>query len=284
MRSSSFASAVLVPACLGLGGCMIYPWGDAIIAQALDYRLDRPRVLALNVYPPALFSGLPVELQALVLGPDGGEATDGTWKTCGLSALGPTSVWDLECFGQSEGVETIAQGLPTSWTPPSLGLDCDNFDTGFLDWFSCDDSVPFLLETEVDGQPVRGSFFGTIHETEGLVVPSSFRDVALTVTPGAVAGGEVEVEAWFGRPCSNATFRWYVDGGTLLDTARTAALGTRDWGVWSRNRWTLPSGPGPFRVVVVISAYDSWGCELKLETFGSDVANMTWAIATVSQP
>jgi hypothetical protein len=260
---------------------MIFPWDESIISQALDYRIDRPRVLALNVYPPAFLTGLPVELEALVLGPDGSEAIHGSWKTCGLEEDQPTAVWDLDCFGQDEGVEAIGEGIPGFWTPPSLDLDCDALDTGSYAWLGCSLTLPFVLQARLDGQMVRGSFTGSIHDIEGIEVPASFRDVALVLAPSPIKDGQVDVEATFGRACDTAVFRWYVDGGTLLDTGRTAIQGVQGNSVWSRNRWILPEGKGPFRIAVVISSYEAMGCETFKESFTTDVANMNWAVITV---
>jgi hypothetical protein len=282
---------------LGLG-CMVFPWEDDIIIQALDYRIDRPRLLALAVNPPVMRAGQEVSMEALVLAPGGLQASEGSWKTCGLNQGGWTSIWGLECFAEDADVSSIAEGTPTTWVPPRSGLECEEGGYGYDDywyyWKDCAHSLPFLYEVELGGETVRGTFGGYLSDDplEPRNLPTSLREIPLELTVGEPVDGEVLLEAWLGSEQQYARFRWYVDDGTLLDTGRTAVHGTRDGGSWSDNRWVLPEEPGSYRVVVVMARSDVWG-ELAAPVDSgpkdtawwndtwAEAADMTWAIVTV---
>jgi hypothetical protein len=252
-----------------------------IVVQALDYVIDRPRLLGINATPPVFEEGSAVTLEALLLGPESETPAKGVWKVCGIEESHWVSLWSLDCFRQEDLVTEIAQGIPAMWTPPALKPFCNP-------WLGihCAHYLPFVLETEMEGELVRGSFGANVFASDGEPYEgASFRDVALEIVANDPAGGVVELHAVFDRSCDSLVFRWYVDGGVLLDTGRTAVQGREGRGVWSRNRWVIPEGRGPFRAVVVVSAIDAWGCErMREDPFLVDAPNMTWATILVEAP
>lgn len=285
------ALPVLLGAIFALG-CLNFPSDDALYYQALDYRLDRPRLLALALSPTVMTAGQELSFEALILGPGQGELDSAVWKSCGLGLDGSVSFYDLACFSDDLEVEEIATGNPTTWTPPEPG-GCS--DTGW----GCYSSFPFLLEASFGGQELRGAFFAQLHSSvEQVDAAPSWRALPLTLTAGEARDGVMSLEAWLGAEADGMSFRWYVDDGTLLDTGRTTIQGTRDGGMYTTNRWELPAGEGPWRVVVVVSSDDGYGVwadtgfglpgrdgDEDADWFAwSELPNMTWAILTVEAP
>ncbi|MFH1470022.1 MAG: hypothetical protein ABIO70_36895 [Pseudomonadota bacterium] len=275
-------------------GCQLFPWSDQVIYGALDYRIDRPRLLALAVDPPVLRSDLPVTFEALALAPGGARAGGGVWQTCGLSQDDWTMVWGLTCFTEGVDVSTLASGNPAAWTPPAFDIACDTGGGGDFWGQPCGHFLPFLYQVDLGGRVVRGTFSANVSAEEVEEPPTSLRHTPLQVTAGEPVDGEVALEAWIGAPYDSLSFRWYVDDGTLLDTGRTAVQGQRDDGTWSANRWVLPTAPGSYRAVVVVSGADGWSAEVKVDTAPPDTAppgwswpeavDMTWALLTVEVP
>lgn len=269
-------------------GCLSLPSDDAVVYQALDYRLDRPRLLAIAASPTALTEGRETTLEALVLGPGGAQASEATWKTCGLGLERPATFYDLACFSDDLDVSVIASGLPASWTPPAPPA-CP--DTG-----GCYPIFPFLLEARLDGETVRGAFFATVHGADEVVdTAPSWRSLSLELSAAAAEDGVVALEARLGLEAEAATFRWYVDDGTLLDTGRTSVQRAEEGAVISTNRWVLPEGEGPWRVVVVVSSLEAWSADTGIAWLPdgpgeadwlawSEIPNMTWTILEVEAP
>ncbi len=250
---------------LALIGC-VNTAGDALIYTALDYRIDRPRVLGIRVEPPVLVADVPVQLHALLVAPKLAEASAASWSTCGLSSEEPTSVRTLECFAQGDEVVALAEGsLPASYTPPSrLPGGCDDLDTG-LSIRACSHKLPLLVESGfVPGQP---ALLGAVQASwylepwpEGTALPRSASGVprALQIEGSPGPGRELAVRYELGADLRKARFRWYVDAGELLETGETAP---QEWeppvnpgekGVTATsNRWVLPREPGTYRIFVV---------------------------------
>lgn len=283
-------TAILVMALAALACDSLYD--DGTVQRALDYRLDRPRLLAISVTPTILQAGVEAHLEALMLGPGEAEGGEAVWKTCGLDVDQYVDIWDLSCFSDDLDVSTLASGIDTTWTP-AQPPGCD--DTGW----GCESTLPFLVEVTQGEEIVRGTFFSTIQRSDAaLSAAPSWRELPVTLTATEPADGEVLLTATVGEALSSAIFRWYVDDGTLLDTGRTALQGSTGEASFSTNRWVLPKGEGSWRAVVVISADDAWGPsdtayyadQAQVDTaWGSwgtwsDTPNMTWAILTVSAP
>jgi hypothetical protein len=107
--------------------------------------------------------------------------------------------------------------------------------------------------------PARGSVLApVVHEPfkAGMLEPPSVadRERELTWAGEATPGGTVDLHFRFqGRPHFEG-FHWYVDGGTLGRTGRTA-VELEDAEGWTEtsNTLTIPPGwRGPLRVVVVV--------------------------------
>lgn len=275
---------------LGVLGCLRLPSDDAAYRQALDYHLDRPRLLGLAITPTALTEGVEASFEALILGPPGVEAGQVRWRSCGLELDSAVNIWDLSCFSDDLEVVDLGAGNPMSWTPPTPP-GCE--DTGY-----CYSSFPFLMEAEIGGEELRGAFFASVSPADQVIASAiSWRTLPLTITASEQTDGQITLEAWMGLEAQQQTFRWYVDDGTLLDTARTAIQGERDGGVYSTNRWVVPEENGSFRVVVVVSSYEgfdgwdtggTWEARTAHDTAGwyswSEVPNMTWAQISVEVP
>jgi len=287
LRTAIAAMALAALACDGL-------YDDGTVQRALDYKLDRPRLLAIAVTPTVLQAGVEAHLETLVLGPGDAEGGEATWKTCGLDVERSVSIYDLSCFSDDLDVSVLASGADTTWTPPEPPA-CE--DTG---WGCSGSFLPFLVEVQQGDETVRGTFFASISASASSVSPlASWRDLPLTLTASEPEGGEVTLTATLGKALQSAVFRWYVDDGTLLDTGRTAIQASMDDSSVSTNRWVLPEGAGPWRAVVVVSADEAWGGadtatwyadEVVKDTAdtwtwtGSETPNMTWAILSVSAP
>lgn len=267
----------------GLAGCLQSPWADAIIYQSLDYRIDRPRILAINAIPPLFEGGRPVELEAFALGPKGETTKEALWKTCGLDEDQWISLYSLDCFREEDRVQEIAKGNPTVWTPPVLDFPCDQ------DAFNeCVSAVPVVLELEMEEQLVRGSFEARILGPDAAIqtnVPLTLSAADLELTVGSITGNEVDLIARIGLGVDfDPVFRWYVDDGTLLETGRTAAMEGDLFHTRSENRWILPDRGGPWRVAVVVSAFDGLYSKDQEDSTVFSGPNMAWDLIVVEEP
>ncbi|MBT3219045.1 MAG: hypothetical protein HN348_08135 [Proteobacteria bacterium] len=115
-------------------GCFQIPddWSDTDLVNALDYRIDRPRVLGIKFNPPYTHYSVPIEIEALVVAPDKAIPTSVSVDVCGLNTQRPVSVWDVNCFNNTAYVTHLSQELTFSWQPPHFaGLGCDD-DTGWV--------------------------------------------------------------------------------------------------------------------------------------------------------
>ncbi len=258
-------------------GCLGELLDDPVAAVALDYVLDSPRVLGLRVTPPVLVPGVPVELDLLAWGPEGTEAREATFSTCGLRTDLPTQIHSLDCFTEGFEVTVLSAGpAPAAYTPPAAlsdvrcpagsdtvpatpGTGDPGDDTGLLGvtLTGCTHELPLLVEAEVAGSTVLGTLdtswlvgVGGI----GLVVPqestwSGTRELSWSGVPDR--GAEVELELVVSGELEHTSFAWTVDAGTLLDTGRTIPQAFEEGRTITRNRWVLPETPGRYRAAVV---------------------------------
>ncbi len=256
-------------------GCSLNLGPSQAYFQAMDYTLDRTRVIGIASSPLTFAAGTDVDLEALVLSP-AGEVTTATWKTCGLSASVPVNIYDLQCFTDDVDVSLIGEGIPTVWHVPVADWTCD---TGCEGGRS---SVPVLLEAGVDPDVGRGTFVaelqsGTVEDTGVRKdAGASLRERTLTLTVPDVVDGIVTVEASIDVSAEAGSWSWYVDDGVLLDTGRTITHGVEGGVSTTTNRWQLPEDAGRYRVVVAVSA-----SELGSDDLADSPTNMTWAVSTV---
>ena len=292
MRPLSVA-AVASTLAFGLG-CLSFP--SEVAYQALDYRLDRPRVLAIRVDPPILVHGVPVSIDALVLGPPGTTVESVEVGLCGLSDERMVRVFELQCFDEPDLVQTLGRAVPLAWEPPDLsqvpcdpdtGVDSghahtgDTADTGAVGWHvgDCYSSAPLLVTATVGGQLAYGALdapFRLAPFETGEAVPTSVNAAArsLTVTGDARPGAEVALTFAVAAEPGWDGFRWWVDGGELLGTGRTAVQ-QRDGDLRiTHNTLRIPEDwEGPLRVVVTVQS------QVGLE---SDViGDVAWEILTL---
>ncbi len=249
---------------LALAGCLSLD--DAAIFAALDYTIDRPRLLGMRVDPPLLSPGVEVTLDALFVAPRGQQASAAAWSTCGLGNKDPVTVQTLECFSDGDDVEVIYDGaLPALYTPnPRPDADCAG-DTG-VDFRDCVHSLPLLVASDFavdESEPTRGVsqvefYLEEWDDSRSLPVSAGTLERALTLEGVAGAGAEVALRYSVPADLRNATFRWYVDGGTLLDTGETSVRewsppeGPNEKGVSvTTNRWVLPEEAGEYRAFVL---------------------------------
>jgi hypothetical protein len=263
--------------------CLRFPNEQAYIA--LDYQLDRPRVAAIRVSPPVLAHGLPVTIDALILGP--GEPSDEHVAICGLRTDLPTYVGEEQCFRQPELVDDIGDGLPIGWEPPDLATvtcpeDTGNTpDTGWT-WGICASVVPLLVSAKVADEPVFGRVDAWLRVrgyNDGEPVPPSFADLphSLTVSGEPRAGGEVELTASIDGDVDEYGFRWWVDAGELVGTGRTAVHELDGDSRVTHNTLRIPDDfHGSLRVAVVEQS-------LRGET-DALVGDQSWDVITLEVP
>jgi hypothetical protein len=236
-------------------GCLRIP--TELAAAALDYQVDRPRVIGVSIDPPVLAHGLPVTVDALIVAPLGWGAPTVDLSLCGLRDDIPVDVYNLGCFSQPDLVTPIGDALPLRWEPPDLsGVDCGGEP-------ACVSQVPLLVHATWADEP-EGSvpteaygelqvFLATQAADPDAELPTSLVDAPRTLTvrgdtrPGAEVTLDYRISA---RPDGN--FRWFVDGGTLLDTGRTTVLRFDAGDALTQNRLQIPADwSGPLRVFVV---------------------------------
>lgn len=276
MRLSGLSIGVATTT-LALGlGCLSFP--SEVADQALDYRLDRARVLAIRIDPPVVLHGLPVTVDALVLGPPGTELDAVSVDLCGLSDERMVQVWNLECFDEPELVQPLGDALPLVWAPPDLSqLPCepdtgqadtahadsaDSADTGDAGWFAgrCQSRVPMMLTATVSGEPAYGAVEVPMRVAPfatGEAVPTSVNGAerSLVATGDVRPGGEVALTFTIAAEPGWDGFRWWVDAGELVGTGRTA-IHRRDGDLRvTQNTLRIPDDwQGPLRVVVTVQS------------------------------
>lgn len=263
MRTRLLPAAALLAAATG---CFRIPddWVSTDIYLALDYRIDRPRVVGIQIDPPWLVHGQPVRIDALVLAPEAVEKR--SVAICGLRDDVQVAVWEIGCFGNDDLVDPISDHLPTVWNPPDLShIDCAEEgwdDSGRTDLgIECASQLPLLVTAETRSGTAYGSADVSIaiQGTSGNARRSLARyPHRLEWTGEARPGGEVTL-VFHVEERDVTRFQWYVDGGELLGTGSTERQGVDVRGQWTTNTLRIPSEwVGPLRVAAVASA-DNWG-------------------------
>jgi hypothetical protein len=241
--------------CLINASCVSF--GDGVGALALDYRIDRTRVVGINLNPPNPVQGETVTIDALVLGPDPVEAF--AVDVCGLNPDLPTELYGIDCFQNETLITPIAPRIPARWEVPMLGRDCVVADTGGEDTESTDECasvVPMRVRAWTTDEVASGAVEVTLERSRApgprprlMRAP---RELAYLgeATRGAEIGLTYRVD-WEG----DLEFSWYVDKGELHHTGRTATTWLNGTRHTTRNQLSIPVGwVGPLRVVVVASA------------------------------
>lgn len=190
---------------------------DPGFPEAFDYHLDRPRVLAVRVWPAHLASSEPRQIEALALGPE--PIVSQVAHTCAVPGDVPVYLEGLECIERGNGVR-ISTALPATWLPPDLSdLDCPAVEP-----FICSSRVPVrITATDAAGDVGLG-----IHHTQLNASPDpifsgtvELDEIALQLTAhGAPRAGEA-LELTVSSLEAFRHYHWYVDAGTLLGTGRT---------------------------------------------------------------
>jgi hypothetical protein len=300
MRPSIFAA---FPAVLFTLGCMVVPSDRS--AYALDYHLDRPRVLAIAIDPPVLVHGQPVTVRALALGPDGIEADTMSYDVCGLATDRVVEVREHDCFHQPELVTHLGDGAEASWEPPDLsdlvcpfpadtglGLDSGSEDPPDPDpdqdtdlnpyyAFDCGSFAPLLVTARFGDEQAFASADLPVRlqpYEEGEYVPPGrwSAERSLTWTGDAVAGGEIDLT--FTLAAESPRFSWFVDAGELAGTGWTSdhePVPLNDLSV-THNTLRIPDDwHGPLRVVAVaVDNYTTWGV----------AGDSAWSVVTLEVP
>jgi hypothetical protein len=260
-------------------GCLSFPSQQA--AMALDYVIDRPRVVAIRITPPLLVHGTPVTVDALVLAP--GEAHVVSADICGLGRDLPTVVTEDACFRQPELAEHLADQVPFTWDPPDLStVICpERIDTGGpyssdTAWYGCASLVPLMITAKQGEDLAYGRVDAMLPVGNHGAIPAGI-DAAphtLDVAGEQVAGGEVQLTYTIDAQPDQNGFRWYVDGGVLLGTGRTAMATWDGTTAVTRNTLQIPDDwHGPLRVAVVTVASDAF--EL------GHPGDVTWSVITL---
>ncbi len=304
-------------------GCMVFGTGclgdfleDAFSSILLDYEIDKPRVLAISLDPPILAHNVETRLDALIVGPDGLQATEASWKTCGLRDDVPTYVWSLQCFAEDTDVSLVASGgLPATYELPDLSAvrceeDIWDWDTGIQEdtgkeedtgWWREEDEgiecahwLPLLVEATLDGETVQGvlhaNWFLQHWNTEREIPKTARqREFSLTIEEEPAPGKQVRVELEVEGDLRESDFQWYVDSGELEKTSVTVtqryeepaedAAEDETEKSWTDNLWTLPdNASGTYRLWVV------WTQPWEEEDIATSVPDLVWAQTEVTLP
>ena len=241
---------------------------DAPVVRALDYRIDRPRVVAVQTDLEQIGRGQSVLIDGLILSDTPPQSVQ--VLVCGFVEGQRTRVGDARCFQNDELVQQIATALPAIWTPPEISGDCPDFNDAFTDTFQpdtgVDDTAPPPLvrlcaadvllavrATWADGRTAMGSTHIEIASEDGPTPPRELRlPLQLRVPPTASAGDEVALEAVFGDPTRSRGYQWYVSDGELLKTGLTRIQRLEDEYALTDNILRIPDDySGPLTVALV---------------------------------
>jgi len=295
-------------------GCIGEFIQDAFSSILLDYEIDQPRVLAMALEPPVLAHGVDTELHALIVAPDGDQATEAVWKTCGLRDDVPTYVSSLQCFAEDTDVSLVGSGsLPATYEMLDLsGIACDEdlptWDTGLalhthdtgdtglveLDQVPCAHWLPLLVEAELARETVQGVlharwFLEPWDPAVTMPITGRQREHSLTVHGDPAPGEQIRVELEVEGDLRSDGFQWYVDEGELEKTSFTAAQRYEDppeeapegtqGTTWTDNLWTLPErASGTYRIWVV------WAQPWVDEEVETSVPDLIWTQTQVILP
>ena len=228
-------------------GCFRGLFSEAPRYLATEYVVDRPKIVALKAGPIEMISGAPTTFDALLVAPK--EASIQSWSVsvCGLDPTmdTPTYIWDLLCFEKQDAVSTLFQStsLPHTFAVPTFPeIDCNNdnyrpMDTGLTEdtgWreegygeSTCSHYLPLMVEATVDDSPVFAAAFSYWYPTVPYHLrrntPIAQAGIGLRTVESARAGTEVALEVSVAADARDASFQWYIDSGTLVDTGITSA-------------------------------------------------------------
>ena len=260
-------------------GCLRQPDEEGVLA--LDYEIDRTRVVAIRALPLSVLHPRPVTVDALVLAPRPIDRVEAS--ICGLREDVRVEIGsDATCFSNPDLVEPIATELPFRWRPPDLShLDCDEAaeDTGPFVTDGCVSEVPLKIDAWADGD--RGSavlevpirlYSGPERPPTPLV--EAWRELEVRGEPRR--GGELGLVFKIESEAELLSFRWYIDQGELYRTGRTITQRKVGNVHTTVNRLTVPTTwIGPLRIaVVVVRERDS----------ADLVDDVTWELVTVEVP
>lgn len=258
---------------LALAGCGP---STRLAEVALDYHIDRPRVVALRFDPPYAQPGQPVTVEALALAPRGTVIDGLTASSCVPDPLAETTSYrDLSCFREPELTEALG-AVPATWTPPRPTCEAgteptpyegtwydyeETGDTGYGYYYydsGCNSTYPVLVEARTSEGSGYGYVFVDVYDSDPLTAtqPSMWSlEQSLTASEDVRPGRDVELEYTIATPFASPTypgFHWYVDAGVLLRTGVTSPSVLTEESTTTRNTLRIPDDwHGPLRVVVV---------------------------------
>lgn len=247
-----------------LAGCWSPPpW---LASRALDYHIDRPRVVTVTVLPERPNPLDEVTVDALWFTPPGTSGSVAV-ETCGVTTAHPTIQYDMTCF-ESDDVQHIADAVPATWTSPDFTLlPCLHTPWGFsfvtdtadtaAPVTRCHAIAPFVVTvTDSDGQVGAGAVFTELSLREDPPrEPSGLGDAERSLTVQGEPAPGAEVTLRFEIAHEARSFSWYVDGGVLRHTGRTTVQDVADGRYTTTNVLEIPDDwEGPLRVAVVVSS------------------------------
>jgi hypothetical protein len=284
---------------MALGGCYNFPsdWVDPVVYQALDYHLDRPRILSVRLDPPVAAPGVTVRIDALAMGPRDVAPGEASILLCGFKRDTLVELSDAECFRDASLVETLGTGLPFEWTvPDDLSAPCGDgwtpvadtavADTGGrLRWpYGCTSSVPMQVRVPFGDTMAYAQVQVAVAMTR--VPPADIPAAALANLRLEVLGdpspeGVVTVRLSGDGPAEGTIVQWFTDDGEWLGTGRTRTDGGGEAVVGGASEWFQASNQlrlprfadAPIRVVAVANHY---GFELDAGGLGA------WAVAEIA--
>ena len=260
---------------------------------ALDYHIDRPRVLAIRFDPVVVQAEVPVTIDALAVAPRGQVIQTVTAATCIEDPLAETTTYtDLSCFGEPK-LEVLLGDIPAVWLPH--GSECTTTtsststsyystyysDTGAGDTggsvSSCESTLPILVEARTSDGSGFGSVFSGVPQ-RAIAVPGLWSySQSLTASGQVRAGGEVQLDFEIANgdlSPSYPGFHWYVDAGELVKTGVTAPTSVEPDLTKAANTLRIPEDwHGPLRVIVVATASEN-----------VDRADTTWRVLVLDVP
>ncbi len=257
------------------------PAPDPWAAAAIDYVIDRPQVVGIQVQPWDAISGEDVTLSALVIAPPDEEVSPVRWKTCGYSQEEWVAISDVGCLSEPDLVEPLGDGSPFAWTLPPMPTEpCDpgtavvvNDDPNDVipgstaeetegESSACRvNAFPLVAEAEVNGEAARGFaplFVAQSTDDFRLFFPGADEleepddaEIAFEIDEAEVQAGDTVSIRAVGAGSFSHVFRWYIDAGYLQGTGRTAGFPHED-GWATENRLEIPEDyHGTLRVFVV---------------------------------
>ena len=248
--------ALTIAALLALGTSCWVDDTRLIGNKALDYLIDRPRVVSVRISNAGQITGEPRTIEALILSPDPIDSV--SVDVCGLRDDVIPVVYDPECFSNPDAVRHIGDEVPLTWTPPSLErADCElslpTVEDTAVEPEYCIGTVPLMVTVQSGGQEARGAALLDLPKFDyGAFLPRPPL-FGLRLPQVAYPREEITIDALVnGTGFSDYHyFIWWVDAGSLRYQGRTGVT-ERNRETLSRNLLTIPDTyQGPLRVVVI---------------------------------